>query len=52
MSCSEKCSPVRSTASTAALTRASAGADPKQVVEAIQGAAAGRGELVGRYGRG
>ena len=31
---------------------APAGADPQQVVGAIQGAAAGRGELVGRYGRG
>jgi Raf kinase inhibitor-like YbhB/YbcL family protein len=28
-----------------------AGADPQKVVDAIQGAAAGRGELIGRYGR-
>jgi Raf kinase inhibitor-like YbhB/YbcL family protein len=33
-------------------SRLAAGADPQQVVDAIQGAAAGRGELVGRYGRG
>ena len=33
-------------------SKLAAGADPQQVVDAIQGAAAGRGELVGRYGRG
>jgi Raf kinase inhibitor-like YbhB/YbcL family protein len=33
-------------------SRLAAGADPQKVVDAIQGAAAGRGELVGRYGKG
>jgi Raf kinase inhibitor-like YbhB/YbcL family protein len=33
-------------------SKLAAGADPQKVVDAIQGAAAGRGELIGRYGRG
>ena len=32
-------------------TKLAAGADPQQVVDAIRGAAAGRGELIGRYGK-
>ncbi len=33
-------------------SKLAAGADPAKVVDAIKGAAAGRGELIGRYGRG
>jgi len=33
-------------------SKLAAGADPQQVVDATQAAAAGRGDLVGRYGRG
>jgi Raf kinase inhibitor-like YbhB/YbcL family protein len=33
-------------------SKLAAGADPQKVVDAIQGGAAGRGELIGRYGRG
>jgi Raf kinase inhibitor-like YbhB/YbcL family protein len=35
-----------------ASSKLAAGAEPQKVVDAIQGAAAGRGELIGRYGRG
>jgi len=33
-------------------SKLAAGAEPREVVDAIRGAAAGRGELIGRYGRG
>ena len=32
-------------------SKLAAGADPQKVVDAIRGAAAGRGELIGRYGK-
>src|SRR3954452_5331793 len=35
-----------------AASKLAAGADPQTVIDAIKGAAAGRGELIGRFGRG